>query len=156
MRFIGRYGSMPGGKLFAEGAAPANWGGLRGRLLFLWTMSCPACVSGWELSGVRFGGTIMHAVEEELSCTLLRVPPLARWAVRKRVRTSGLFRPHAMPSVAHAALGTSCSVECEPAARCGKCEPPALALPRLHRRSRLAGKLSSGVWGVCACPHMNL
>jgi len=47
-------------------------------------------------------------------CTRLRVPPLARWTVRERVRTSGYFWPHAMPSMAHAALGTSCSVACVP------------------------------------------
>ncbi|SDH13423.1 hypothetical protein SAMN05443529_11040 [Desulfosporosinus hippei DSM 8344] len=59
--------------------------------------------------------------------TRLRVPPLAHWTVRERVRTSGYSWPHAMPFVAHAALGTSCSVACEPAARYGdanrRCSP---------------------------------
>ena len=32
-------------------------------------------------------------------------------------KTSGLFWPHAMPSLAHAALGTSYSVACEPLPR---------------------------------------
>ena len=98
----------------------------------------------------------MHVVgEEELACTLLRVPPLAHWAVRRRVRTSGLFRPHAMPSVAHAALGTSCSVACEPAARHGGGEPPAFCLIAAPPTQLLSSQAL--LWGLagCAC-HANM
>ncbi|AFQ44397.1 hypothetical protein Desmer_2479 [Desulfosporosinus meridiei DSM 13257] len=80
-----------------------------------------------EIRGERFLAFITRAKTVSSFRTRLRVPPLARWTVRERVRTSGYSWPHAMPSVAHAALGTSCSVACEPAARYGdanrRCSP---------------------------------